>query len=60
MGPLTSGGIDMDIALTMSLMERDDTLGDRKLELIAADTASVPKGCSSEDSGLFARLSAGK
>src|SRR5215469_4950676 len=41
-GPLASGGIDMDIALTMFLKERDGTLAGRKVELIVADTAGVP------------------
>src|SRR6201982_3361286 len=41
-GPLASGGIDMDIALTMFLKERDNTLAGRKVELIVADTAGVP------------------
>jgi len=41
-GPLASGGIDMDIALTMFLKERDDSLAGRKVELIVADTAGVP------------------
>src|SRR5258708_32287227 len=41
-GPLASGGIDMDLALTMFLKERENTLGGRKVELIVADTAGVP------------------
>ena len=41
-GPLASGGIDMDIALTMFLKERENTLAGRKVELIVADTAGVP------------------
>ena len=41
-GPLASGGIDMDLALTMYLKERDNTLAGRKVELIVADTAGVP------------------
>jgi len=41
-GPLASGGIDMDLALTMFLRERDNTLGGRKVELIVADTAGAP------------------
>src|SRR6202140_5178336 len=41
-GPLASGGIDMDLALTMFLKERDNTLGGRKVELIVADTAGAP------------------
>ena len=41
-GPLASGGIDMDIALTMFLKERDNSLAGRKVELIVADTAGVP------------------
>ena len=41
-GPLASGGIDMDLALTMFLKERDGMLAGRKVELIVADTAGVP------------------
>src|SRR5438477_4279007 len=41
-GPLASGGIDMDLALTMFLRERENTLAGRKVELIVADTAGVP------------------
>jgi branched-chain amino acid transport system substrate-binding protein len=41
-GPLASGGIDMDLALTMFLKERDNILAGRKVELIVADTAGVP------------------
>jgi branched-chain amino acid transport system substrate-binding protein len=41
-GPLASGGIDMDLAMTMFLKERENTLAGRKVELIVADTAGVP------------------
>src|SRR3982074_1097673 len=41
-GPLASGGIDMDLALTMFLKARDNTLAGRKVELIVADTAGAP------------------
>jgi branched-chain amino acid transport system substrate-binding protein len=41
-GPLASGGIDMELALTMFLKERDYTLAGRKIELTVADTAGVP------------------
>jgi branched-chain amino acid transport system substrate-binding protein len=41
-GPLASGGIDMDLALTMFLKEHDFTLAGRKIDLIVADTAGVP------------------
>src|SRR5215472_3069134 len=41
-GPLASGGIDMDLALTMFLQERDNKLAGRKVDLIVADTAGVP------------------
>jgi branched-chain amino acid transport system substrate-binding protein len=41
-GPLASGGIDMDLSLTMFLKERENTLAGRKVELIVADTAGVP------------------
>jgi branched-chain amino acid transport system substrate-binding protein len=41
-GPLASGGIDMERALTMYLKERNYMLGGRKVDLIVADTAGVP------------------
>src|SRR5260370_34389650 len=41
-GPLASGGIDMELALTMFLKGRENTLAGRKVELIVADTAGVP------------------
>jgi len=41
-GPLASGGIDMELALTMFLKERDYTVAGRKIDLIVADTAGVP------------------
>jgi branched-chain amino acid transport system substrate-binding protein len=41
-GPLASGGIDMELAATMFLKERDYTLAGRKIDLIVADTAGVP------------------
>jgi len=41
-GPLASGGIDMELALTMFLKERDYTLAGCKIDLIVADTAGVP------------------
>jgi branched-chain amino acid transport system substrate-binding protein len=41
-GPLASGGIDMELAMTMFLKERDNMLAGRKVELIVADTAGVP------------------
>src|SRR5437764_9837105 len=41
-GPLASGGIDMERALTQYLTERDNTLAGRKVELIVADSGGVP------------------
>jgi branched-chain amino acid transport system substrate-binding protein len=41
-GPLASGGIDMDLALTMFLKERDYTIAGRKVEAIVADTTGAP------------------
>jgi branched-chain amino acid transport system substrate-binding protein len=41
-GPLASGGIDMELAMTMFLKEHDYTLAGRKVDLIVADTAGVP------------------
>src|SRR5260221_10683344 len=40
-GPLASGGIDMELAMTMFLKERDHTIAGRKVELIVADTAGT-------------------
>src|SRR5260370_14751792 len=41
-GPLASGGIDMELALTMFPKARENTLAGRKGELIVAETARVP------------------
>src|SRR5246500_5171599 len=41
-GPLASGGIDMELAITMFLKERDNTLAGRKVELTVADTTGSP------------------
>src|SRR3982074_1794211 len=41
-GPLPPGGIDMELAMTMFLKERDYTIAGRKVELIVADTAGTP------------------
>jgi branched-chain amino acid transport system substrate-binding protein len=41
-GPLASGGIDMEIGLTMFLKERNNMLAGRPVELIVADTGGVP------------------
>ena len=41
-GPLASGGLDMEYALTMFLDERKYMLAGRKVELTVADTAGVP------------------
>jgi branched-chain amino acid transport system substrate-binding protein len=41
-GPLASGGIDMERALSMFLKERNHTLAGRKIELIVADSGGVP------------------
>jgi branched-chain amino acid transport system substrate-binding protein len=41
-GPLASGGIDMEHALTMFLNDRGGMLSGRKVELLTADTAGVP------------------
>jgi len=41
-GPLASGGIDMERALTQFLGERNNTLAGRKVELFVADSAGVP------------------
>src|ERR1700724_2489145 len=52
-GPLASGGIDMDLALTMFLKERDNTLAGRKVELIVADTAGVPATARTKEKELI-------
>src|SRR5437870_5421846 len=41
-GPLASGGIDMERALTQFLQERNNTLAGRKVELTVADSGGVP------------------
>jgi branched-chain amino acid transport system substrate-binding protein len=41
-GPLASGGIDMELALTMFLKQHDNTIAGRKVELFSSDTAGVP------------------
>jgi branched-chain amino acid transport system substrate-binding protein len=41
-GPLASGGIDMERALTQFLKERNNTLAGRKVELFVGDSAGVP------------------
>src|SRR5260370_9682681 len=41
-GPLASGGIDMERALTMFLNDRGGMMSGRKVELVTADTAAVP------------------
>ena len=41
-GPLASGGIDMERALTMFLNDRGGMMSGRKVELMTADTAGVP------------------
>ena len=41
-GPLASGGLDMEYALTMFLDERHYMLAGRKVELTVADTGGVP------------------
>src|ERR1700730_14259076 len=41
-GPLASGGIDMELGMTMFLKERDNTIAGRKVDLIVADTTGAP------------------
>jgi branched-chain amino acid transport system substrate-binding protein len=41
-GPLASGGIDMERALTQYLKERNNTLAGRKVELLVGDGGGVP------------------
>src|SRR2546421_12111709 len=41
-GPLASGGIDMERALTQFLQERNNPLAGRKVELTVADSGGVP------------------
>jgi branched-chain amino acid transport system substrate-binding protein len=41
-GPLASGGIDMELSMTMFLKERDNTIAGRKVELFVADTTGAP------------------
>src|SRR3977135_2143763 len=57
-GPLALGGIDMELALTMFLKERDSTLAGRKVELIVADTAGVPATARTKAQELIERNNA--
>ena len=41
-GPLASGGIDMERALTQYLKERQSTMGGRKVDLSVGDSGGVP------------------
>jgi branched-chain amino acid transport system substrate-binding protein len=41
-GPLASGGIDMERALTQFLKERNNTLAGRKVDLYVGDSGGVP------------------
>ena len=41
-GPLASGGIDMERALTMFLNDRGGMMSGRKVELMTSDTSGVP------------------
>src|SRR3981081_1748263 len=41
-GPLASGGIDMERALTQFLREHNNTLAGRKVEVFVADSGGVP------------------
>ena len=54
-GPLASGGLDVERGLTMYLKERNNVLGGRKVELIAADTAGVPATALSKTQELVER-----
>jgi branched-chain amino acid transport system substrate-binding protein len=47
-GPLASGGIDMERALTMYLSERNNTLAGKKVKLFVADTGGVPANAKSK------------
>src|SRR5437762_7822923 len=41
-GPLASGGVDMERALTQFLKERNSTLAGRKVDIFVGDSAGVP------------------
>lgn len=47
-GPLASGGIDMERALTMYLSERNYMMGGKKVKLFVADTGGVPANAKSK------------
>jgi branched-chain amino acid transport system substrate-binding protein len=51
-GPLASGGIDMERALTMFLNDRGGMLSGRNVELVTADTAGVPATARTKAQGL--------
>lgn len=54
-GPLASGGLDVERGLNMFLKERSNTLGGRKIELFATDTAGVPATALSKTQELVER-----
>jgi branched-chain amino acid transport system substrate-binding protein len=47
-GPLASGGLDMEKALTMYLAERNNMMAGQKVQLFVADTGGVPANAKSK------------
>jgi len=45
-GPLASGGIDMERAMTQYLKERNSTMAGRKVDLLVGDSGGVPSDIS--------------
>ena len=52
-GPLASGGIDMERALTMYLSERNNMMAGKKVQLFVADTGGVPATAKSKIQELY-------
>jgi branched-chain amino acid transport system substrate-binding protein len=55
-GPLASGGIDMERALTMYLSERNNMMAGKKVQLFVADTGGVPATAKSKIQELYERV----
>jgi branched-chain amino acid transport system substrate-binding protein len=54
-GPLAQGGIQMEQGLLTFLKEKNNTLADRKVELISADTGGSPAGAKTKAQEVIER-----
>ena len=54
-GPLAQGGIQMEQGLVTFFKEKDNSLADRKVELIVADTAGNPANAKTKAQELVER-----